>query len=100
MFACACWCAPSSEKHGARSRVRDSSHRCQHCCASSEDRPHCGVKLHQAACCSWVGRWDDGGLGTVLQLRCCVLFVVAVVDVAVVLLLVVSIYVCLRVLVC
>ena len=33
---------------------------------------------------SWVGRWDDG-LGAVLLLRCCELFVVAVVVVAVVL---------------
>ena len=78
MFACACWCALSSKRHGARSRVRDASHRRQHCCASIEDRAYCWVKLHLAACCSWVGRWDDG-LGAALLLRCCVLFVVAVV---------------------
>ena len=78
--------------------MRDASHRRQHCCASIEDRAYCGVKLHLAACCSWVGRWDDGGLGAVLLLRCCELFVVAVV-VAVVLFLLVSSYVCFRVLV-
>ena len=90
-----------SKRHGARSRVRDASHRRQHCSASIEDRAYCGVKLHLAGCCSWVGHWDDGGLGAVLLLRCCVLFVVAVVVVVtVVLFLLVSIYVCLRVLVC
>jgi len=93
-------CSVIVEACGARSRVRDASHRRQHCCASIEDRAYCGVKLHLAACCSWVGRWDDGGLGAVLLLRCCVLFVVAVVVAAVVLFLLVSIYVCLRVLVC
>ena len=51
------------EACGARSRVRDASHRRQHSCASIEDRACCGVKLHLAACCSLVGRWDDGGLG-------------------------------------
>ena len=79
--------------------VRDASHRPKHCCARIEDRAYCGVKLHLATCCSWVGRWDDG-LGALLLLRCCVLFVVAVVVAAVVLFLLVSIYVCLRVLVC
>ena len=63
VYACACWCALSSKMHGARSRVRDASHRRQHCCASIEDRACCGVKLHLAACCCWVGRWEDGGLG-------------------------------------
>ena len=56
------------------------------------------VKLHLAACRSWVGRWDDG-LGGLLLLRCCVLFVVVVVVAAVVLFLLVPIYACLRVLV-
>ena len=98
-FACACWCALSSKRHGARSRGRDASHRRQHCCASIEDRAYCGVNLHLAGCCSWVGRWDGGGLGAVLLLRCCVLFVVAAVFAAVVLFLPVSIYACLRVLV-
>ena len=80
MFAFACWlCSVIVEACDARSRVRDASHRRQHCCASIEDRAYCGVKLHLAACCSLVGRWDDGGLGAVLLLRCCVLFVVAVV---------------------
>ena len=97
MFACACWCALSSKRHGARSRVQDTSYRRQHCGASIEDRAYCGVKLQPAASCSWVGRWDDG-LGAVLLLRCCELFVVAVV-VAVVLFLLVSSYVCFRVLV-
>ena len=100
VYACACWCALSSKMHGARSRVRDASHRRQHCCVRIEDRAYCGVKLHLAACCSWVGLWDDGGLGAVLLLRCCVLFVVAVVVVADILLLLESIYVCLRVLEC
>ena len=100
VFSCACWCALPSKRHGARSRVRDVSHRRQHCCARIEDRSYYGVKLHLAACCSWVGRWDDGGLGAVLLLRCCVMFVVAVVVVAAVLFLLVSIHVCLRVLVC
>ena len=50
MFACACWCALSSKRHGARSRVRDASHRRQHCCARIEDRAYCGVKLHLEAC--------------------------------------------------
>ena len=56
-YARACWCALSSNKHGARSRVRDASHRRQHCCASIEDRGYCGVKLHLliAARCSWLG---------------------------------------------
>ena len=54
---------------GARSRVRDASHRRQHCGASIEDRGCCGVKLHLAACRSWVGRWDDGGLGAAYY--CC-----------------------------
>ena len=98
MLACACWCALSSKRHGARSRVRDASHRRQHCCASIEDRAYCGVKLHLTACCSWVGHWDGGGLGAVLLLRCCVLFVVAVVVAAVVLFL--PVYLCLGVLVC
>ena len=75
-------------------------HRSSPICASIEDRAYCGVKLHLAACRSWVGRWDDGRLGALLLLRCCVLFVVAVVVAAVVLFLLVSIYVCLRVLVC
>ena len=79
--------------------MRDVSHRRQHCSASIEDRAYCGVKAHLEACYSWVGRWDDGGLGALLLLCCFVLFVVAVV-VAVVLFLLVSIYVCLRVLVC
>ena len=100
IFVCACWCALSSKRHGARSRVRDASHRRQHCCARIEDRAYCGVKLHLAACCSWVGRWDDGGLVAVLLLRCCVLFVVVVVVVAAVLFLLVLIYVCVRMLVC
>ena len=100
VYACACWCALPSKRHGARSHVRDASHRRQHCCASIEDRAYCGVKLHLATCCSWLGRWDDGGLGAVLLLRCCVLFVVAVVVVAVVLVLLLSIYICLRLLVC
>ena len=88
MFSCASWCALSPEKHGARSHERDTSHRRQHCCARIEGRAYCGVKLHLAACCSWVGRWDDG-LGAVLLLGCCVL-VVFVVVVAVVLFLLVS----------
>ena len=94
-------CHPKSLVLG-HARGRDASHRRrrQHCCASFEDRAYCGVKLHQAACRGWVGRWDDGGLGALLLLRCCVLFVVAVVVAAVVLFLLVSIYVCLRVLVC
>ena len=99
VYACASWCALSSKMHGARSRVRDAFHRRQHCWARIEDRAYCGVKLHLAACCSLVGRWDDGGLGAVLLLRCCVVFVVAVVVVDVVFPLV-FIYVCLRVLVC
>ena len=92
----------SSKKHGTRSRARDASHRRQHCCASIEDRAYCGVKLNLliAGCRSWVGRWDDGGLGGLLLLRCCALFVVAVVVAAIVLFLLVSIYACLRVLVC
>ena len=94
MFTCARWCALSSKRHGARSRVRDASHRRQHCCARIEDRAHCGVKLHLEACCSWVGRWDDGGLGAVLPLRCCVLLVVAVVFGDVVLFLLVSMFAC------
>ena len=94
-FACACWCALSPKRPGARSCVREASHRRQYCCASTEDRPYCGVKLHLAACRSWVGRWDDG-LGAVLLLRCCELFVVAVV-VADVIFLLVSIYARLRV---
>ena len=49
-----------------------------------EDRAYCGVKLHLAACRSRVGRWDDGGLGALLLLCLCVLFVVAVVVAAVV----------------
>ena len=65
--------------------MRDASERRQHCCASIQDRAYCGVKLHLAACCSWVGRWDDGGLGALLLLRRCVLFVVTVVVAAVVL---------------
>ena len=63
-----------------------------------EDQDYCGVKLHLAGCCSWVGRWDGGGLGAVLLLCCCVLFAVAVV-VAVVLIFA-CVYLCLRVLVC
>ena len=59
--------------------VRDSSHRPKHCCASIEDPAYWRVNLHLAACCSYVGRSDDGGLGAVLLLRCCVLFVLAVV---------------------
>ena len=91
----------SSKKHGTRSRARDASHRRQHCCASIEDRAYCGVKLHLAACCSWGGCWDDGRVGAVLPLRCCVLFVVAVVFVIVVVVVVFACaYVCLRVLVC
>ena len=39
------WCGLSSKRHGARSRVRDASHR-HHCCANIEDRVYCGVKLH------------------------------------------------------
>ena len=74
VYACASWCALSSKMHGARSRVRDAFHRRQHCWARIEDRAYCGVKLHLAACCSLVGRWDDGGLGAVLLLRCCVPF--------------------------
>ena len=89
-----------SKRHGARSRVRDASHRRQHCSASIEDRSYCGVKLHLEAGYIWVGRWDDGGLGAVLLLGCCVLFVVAVGVVAVVLFSLVCIYVCLRVLMC
>ena len=101
VFACACWCALSSKRHGARPRGRDSSHRRQRCCASSQDRAYCGVELHLVACCNWVRRGDDGSLGAVLLHRCCVLFVVAVVVVdAVVLFLLMFIYVCLRVLVC
>ena len=100
MFAFACWCALTSKRHGARSRVRDASHRRQHCCANIEGRAYCGVKLHLEACCNRVGRWDDGGLGCLLLFRCCVLFVVAVVVAAAVLFLLVSIYACLRVLVC
>ena len=100
MFTCACWCALPSKRPGARSRVRDASHRRQRCCARVEDGAYCGVKLHLAGCCSWVGRWDDGGLGVVLLLRCCEMFVVAVVVAAVVLFLLVSIDACLRVLVC
>ena len=84
VYACACWCALSSKRGGARSRVRDASHRRQHCRPRIEDRAYCGVKLHLVACCSWVGRWDDGDLGAVLLLRCCLLFVVAVAVVAVV----------------
>ena len=61
-------CSVIVEACGARSRVRDASHRRQHCCASIEDRACCGVKLHLAACCSWVGRWD-GGLGAAYY--CC-----------------------------
>ena len=76
MFACACWCALSSKRPGARSRGRDASHRRQHCCASIENRAYCGVNLHLAACRGWVGRWDDGGLGALPLLRCCELFVV------------------------
>ena len=98
MFGCACWCAPSSKRHGARSRVLDASHRRRNCCARIEDKAYCGVKRHLGACCSWVGRWDDGGLGALLLLRCCELFVVAVVFAAVVLFLLVSIDACLRVL--
>ena len=75
-------------------------HRSQPICARTEDRAYCEVKLHLAACRSWVGRWDDGGLGALLLLRCCVLFVVAVVVAAVVLFVLVLIYVCFRVLVC
>ena len=100
VFACACWCALSSKRHGSRPRGRDSPHRRKHYCASIQDRAYCGVELHLTACCSWVRRWDDGSLGAVLLLRCCVLFVVAVVVDAVVLFLLVFIYVCLRVLVC
>ena len=94
LFACACWRALSSMRHDARSRVRDASHRRQHCCARIEDRAYCGVKLHLAACCCWVGPWDDGGLGAILLLRCCVLVVVAVVVVAVVLFLLVFMFAC------
>ena len=65
-----------------------------------EDRAYCAVKIRLAACWSWVGRWDDGGLGALLLLRRCVLFVVTIVVAAVVLFLLVSIHVCLRVLVC
>ena len=94
IFACACWCALSSKRPGARSRGRDASHRRQHCCASSEDRACCGVKLHLAPCRSWVGRWDDGSLGALLMLRCCELIVVAVVVAAVFLFLLVSMLAC------
>ena len=66
--------------------------------SSIEERAYCGVKLLLAVCCSWVGRWDGGGLGAVLLLCCCVLFAVAVV-VAVVLIFA-CVYLCLRVLVC
>ena len=53
------------------------------------------LKIYLAACCSWVGRWDDGGLGAVVLLRCCLLFVVAVVVFADVLFfLCLSIFVC------
>ena len=100
MFACACWCALSSKRSGARSGGRDASRRRQHFCDSIEDEAYCGVKLHLAACRSWVGLWDDGRLGALLLLSCCVLFVVDVVVAAVVLFLLVSIYVSLRVLVC
>ena len=92
-------CSVIVEACGARSRVRDASHRRPHCCASIEDRACCGVKLHLAACCSWGGCWDDGRVGAVLPLRCCVLFVVAVVFVIVVVVFA-CVYVCLRVLVC
>ena len=59
---------------GARSRVQDASHRRQHCCASIEDQACCGLKLHLTAYSSWVGRWDDGGLGAAyycFAARCC-----------------------------
>ena len=55
-----------------------------------EDRAYCAVKLRLAACWSWVGRWDDGGLGFLLLLAYCALFVVAIVDVVVVVVVVVS----------
>ena len=93
MFAWTCWCALSSKRPGARSRGRDASHWRQHCGASIEDRAYCGVKLHLAACRSWIGRWDDGGLGGLLLLRCSVLFVVAVLVAAAVFFLLV--YLCL-----
>ena len=85
VFACACWCALSPKRPGARSRGRDASQRRQHCWASIQDRAYCGAKLHPAACRGWAGRWDDGGLGALLLLRRCVLFVVTVVVAAVVL---------------
>ena len=54
VFSCACWCALPSKRHGARSRVRDVSHRRQHCCAMIEDLACCGFNLRLAAFCSSV----------------------------------------------
>ena len=49
IYVCACWCARSSQRHGARSPVRDAAHRRQHCCAIIEDLACSGFNLHLAA---------------------------------------------------
>ena len=73
MLACVSWCARSSWRHGARSPVRDATHRRQHCCATIEDLTCSGFNLHLliAAFCGWVELRDAGGESCAVLCCCC-----------------------------